>query len=101
MAIIYRPWISPYRDEDFEWDRRKSLATFADRDFVFEAVRLIFRGPLVRRQDARRRRTREPRFMVLGEFVRPSHCRYLYPALGKMPDHLDAACERGRACDIP
>jgi uncharacterized DUF497 family protein len=27
----------------------------------------VFRGPLVRRQDTRRRRSREPRFMVLGE----------------------------------
>ncbi|HVH77360.1 MAG TPA: BrnT family toxin [Stellaceae bacterium] len=67
MPVIYRPWISPYGDDDFEWDREKSLATFADRDFVFEAARIIFRGPLVRRPDTRRRRPREPRFMVLGE----------------------------------
>lgn len=67
MAIIYRPWISPYGDDDFEWDRRKSLATFSDRDFVFEAARIVFRGPLIRRQDTRRRRGTETRFMVLGE----------------------------------
>ncbi len=67
MPPIYRPWISPYGDDDFEWDKKKSLATFADRDFVFEAARIVFRGPLVRRQDTRRRRGREPRFMVLGE----------------------------------
>ena len=67
MPVVYRPWISPYADSDFEWDRRKSLATFADRDFVFEAARIVFRGPLVRRQDTRRNRAREPRFMVLGE----------------------------------
>ena len=67
MPPIYRPWISPYADDDFELDRSKSLRTFADRDFVFEAARIIFRGPLVRRQDMRRRRIRELRFMVLGE----------------------------------
>jgi uncharacterized DUF497 family protein len=67
MPPIYRPWISPYDDGDFDWDRRKSLATYADRDFVFEAARIVFRGPLVRRQDTRRRRTNELRFMVLGE----------------------------------
>jgi uncharacterized DUF497 family protein len=67
MPPIYRPWISHYTDDDFEWDRRKSVATYADRDFVFEAARIVFRGPLVRRQDTRRRRTNEPRFMVLGE----------------------------------
>jgi hypothetical protein len=67
MPPIYRPWISPYGDEDFEWDRRKSLDTFTDRDFIFEAARIVFRGPLVRRQDTRRRRANEPRFMVLGE----------------------------------
>jgi uncharacterized protein len=67
MPIVYRPWISPYGDDDFEWDRRKSLGTFGDRDLVFEAARIAFRGPLVRRQDTRRRRVREPRFMVLGE----------------------------------
>ena len=67
MPVIYRPWISPYGDEDFEWDRRKSFATFDDRDFVFEAARIVFRGPLIRRQDTRRRRSTEARFMVLGE----------------------------------
>jgi len=65
MPPVYRPWISPYGDDEFEWDRNKSLTTFADRDFVFEAARIMFRGPLVRRQEMRRRRTREPRFMVL------------------------------------
>jgi uncharacterized protein len=67
MPAVYREWISPYADYDFEWDRRTSLATFAHRDFVFEAARIVFRGPLVRRQDTRRRREREVRFMVLGE----------------------------------
>jgi len=67
MPVVFRPWISPYGDDDFEWDRNKSLRTFGDRDLVFEAARIVFRGPLVRRQDARRRRAREPRFMVLGE----------------------------------
>jgi uncharacterized DUF497 family protein len=38
-----------------------------DRDLVFEAARIVFRRPLLRRQDARPRRSREPRFMVLGE----------------------------------
>jgi uncharacterized DUF497 family protein len=68
MPLVYRPWISPYGDDDFEWDRRKSLATFDDRDLVFEAARIVFRGSLLRRQDTRRRRRpTEARFMVLGE----------------------------------
>jgi uncharacterized protein len=67
MAVVYRPWISPYHDDDFEWNRKKSFDTFADRDFVFEAARIVFRGPLIRRLDTRRRRSKEPRFMVLGE----------------------------------
>jgi uncharacterized protein len=67
MSVVYRPWISPYGDDDFEWDRNKSLRAFGDRDLVFEAARIPFRGPLVRRQDTRRRRPAEPRFMVLGE----------------------------------
>ena len=64
---MYRAWLSPYGDDDFEWDQNKSLATFEDRDLVFEAARIVFRGPLLRRQDTRRRRSRETRFMVLGE----------------------------------
>ena len=68
MPVIYRPWLSPYGDNDFEWDREKSLNTFGDRDLLFEAARIVFRGALLRRQDTRRRsRSREPRFMVLGE----------------------------------
>ena len=67
MPLVYRPWISPYGDDDFEWDRNKSLATFDDRNLVFEAARIVFRGPLLRRLDTRRRRSKEPRFMVLGE----------------------------------
>jgi uncharacterized DUF497 family protein len=67
MAAVYRPWISPDGDDDFVWDRKESLETFADRDLVFEAARIVFRGPLVRRQDTRRRRSKESRFMVLGE----------------------------------
>jgi uncharacterized protein len=67
MAVVYRPWISPYRDEDFEWNRKKSRETFADRDFVFEAARIVFRGPLVRRQDTRRATLKGAAFMVLGE----------------------------------
>ena len=67
MPAVYRLWVSPYRDSDFEWNRKKSEDTFADRDFVFEAARIVFRGPLVRRPDTRRRRSKEQRFMVLGE----------------------------------
>jgi uncharacterized DUF497 family protein len=67
MPAVFRPWISPYGDEDFEWDKEKSLKTFADRDLVFEAARIAFRGTLLRRQDTRRRRSKEPHFMVLGE----------------------------------
>ena len=39
MPPIFRPWISPYGDAEFDWDRRKSLAAFGERDFVFEAAR--------------------------------------------------------------
>ena len=67
MPPVYRPWVSPYGDKDFDWDPKKSRDTFEERDFVFEAARIVFRGPLVRRQDTRRRRSREPRFLVLGE----------------------------------
>ena len=67
MPAVFRPWISPYRDEDFEWNREKSLETFADRELVFEAARIVFRSTLLRRPDTRRRRSKEPRFMVLGE----------------------------------
>jgi hypothetical protein len=67
MPPVFRPWIAPYGDDDFDWDPKKSLHTFAERDFVFEGARIVFRGPLMRRQDTRRRRSREPRFMVLGE----------------------------------
>jgi uncharacterized DUF497 family protein len=67
MPAVFRPWISPYGDEDFEWNRRKSLETFADRDLVFEAARIVFRSTLLRHQDTRRRRSKEPRFIVLGE----------------------------------
>jgi uncharacterized DUF497 family protein len=70
MPAVFRPWISPYTDEDFEWNREKSLETFADRDLVFEAARIVFRSTLLRRQDTRRRRSKEPRFMVLGELCR-------------------------------
>jgi len=67
MPVVYRPWISPYGDDDFDWDRNKSLRTFGERDLVFEAARIVLSGPLIRRQDARRGRSSEPRFMVLGE----------------------------------
>jgi uncharacterized protein len=67
MPPVFRLWVSPYRDDDFEWNRKKSYDTFDDRDFVFEAARIVFRGALVRRQDTRRRRAKEARFMVLGE----------------------------------
>jgi uncharacterized protein len=67
MPRVYRLWISPYGDGDFDWDRAKSLTTFDDRDLVFEAARIVFRGTLLRRQDTRRRRGSEPRFVVLGE----------------------------------
>ena len=43
------------------------VKTFGDRDLIFETARIVFRGPLVRRQDTRRRGSTEPRFMVLGE----------------------------------
>jgi uncharacterized DUF497 family protein len=87
-----------YGDEDFEWNRRKSLETFADRDLVFEAARIVFRSPMLRRQDTRRRRSKEPRFMVLGElYGRVMMIIYtprLYPTPPEMPYHLVAAGER-------
>jgi hypothetical protein len=66
MPRSYRPWVAPYGDDDFEWDQAKSLATFGDRDLVFEAARIVMRGPLLRTQD-RRRDYGELRYMVLGE----------------------------------
>src|SRR5260370_38259375 len=67
MPPVYQAWFSRYAHEDFDWDPKKSLTTFADRDFVFEAARIVFRSRLVRRQDTRRQRRREARFIVLGE----------------------------------
>jgi len=47
---------------------RQKPRDLGERDFVFEAARIVFRGPVLRRQDSRRRgRLREPRFIVLGE----------------------------------
>jgi hypothetical protein len=93
MAVVYRPWISPYSDDDFEWNRKKSHDTFADRNFVFEAARIVFRGPLVRRPDARRR-YKEPRFIGTRRVVRTGGGDYLYAAQPKMPDHFDATVKR-------
>lgn len=62
---VYRPWISPYGDDDFDWDHD----TFAERDFVFEAARIVFRSPLVRRQDTRRRLSNEPVQGRIGDWV--------------------------------
>jgi hypothetical protein len=30
MAVVYRPWVAPYGDDDFEWNRKKSFDTFAE-----------------------------------------------------------------------
>ena len=45
MPPVYRAWISPYADQDFDWDPKKSLATFDDRNLVFEAARIISMRP--------------------------------------------------------
>jgi uncharacterized DUF497 family protein len=100
VVTVYRPWVSPYGDEDFEWNRKKSYDTFADRDFVFEAARIVFRGPLVRRQDTRRRRSKEPRYMVLGELYGRVMVIILHATQPEMPDYLDAAGEQFGATDI-
>jgi hypothetical protein len=94
MPPVYRPWVSPYGDDDFDWDPKKSRATFADRDFVFEAARIVFRGPLMRRQDTRRRRSREPRFMGARRVVWPGGGDYLYSAQQKDPMSLGGASGR-------
>jgi uncharacterized DUF497 family protein len=100
MAVVYRPWISPYSEDDFEWDRKKSQDTFADRDFIFEAARIVFRGPLVRRQDTRRWRSKEPRFMVLGELYGRVEMIIYTPRKPEMPHHFDATGKRGGAADL-
>jgi hypothetical protein len=102
MPRVYRLWISPYGDGDFDWDRAKSLTTFDDRDLVFEAARIVFRGTLLRRQDTRRRRGSEPRFMVLGELHgRACHHDHLHAEGWDVPDHLVAAGELSRNRGLP
>jgi uncharacterized DUF497 family protein len=93
MRVIYRPWVSPYSDDDFDWDPTKSLRTFEDSDFVFEAARIVFRGPLIRRQDTRRRRSAEPRFMVLGELYGRVIVVIYTPPGQEMPHHIHAPSE--------
>ncbi len=49
MPPVFRLWISPYGDDDFEWNRSKKLSSASiplpDRDFVFEAaLRIVFRA---------------------------------------------------------
>ena len=66
MIASYKPYIPVYGDDDFDWFDEKSAATFDSRDVVFAAVRIAFRGRLLRRQDTRRNYG-EPRFQVLGE----------------------------------
>jgi hypothetical protein len=99
MAVVYGSWISPYRDDDFEWNRKKSHETFADRNFVFEAARIVFRGPLVRRPDTRRRLQRAA-FHGTRRVVRTGGGDYLYAAQPKMPDHFDATGKRIGAADL-
>ncbi|MEJ0070148.1 MAG: BrnT family toxin [Pseudomonadota bacterium] len=62
----FRLYVSPFHDDDFVWDRNKSLKTFADRDFMFHIARMAFRGRLLRRPDRAHSRN-EVRYQVLGE----------------------------------
>src|SRR4051794_5110000 len=100
MPVTYRPWISPYGDDDFDWDPKKSLRTFEDRNFVFEAARIVFRRPLIRRQDTRRRRSAEPRFMVLG-VVWPGRGNHLHSPEREMPHHFYAPSKFRGKSDLP
>jgi|GEM_PF-1526974 len=62
----FQRFVSPYADEDFEWDPVKSDLTFAERDMMFYVARMAFRGRLLRRMDARKNYG-ETRYQVLGE----------------------------------
>jgi uncharacterized DUF497 family protein len=42
MPLVYRPWISPYGDDDFVWERNKSLATFDDRELYGRVTAIIY-----------------------------------------------------------
>lgn len=98
MPPVYRPWISPYGDDDFDWDPKKNLATFEERDFVFEAARVVFRGPLVRRQEYPAPEAGAGTTLHgARRVVRPGGGDYLYPARPQMPYNLDAASKRPRA----
>lgn len=68
MVILFRPFVSPYGDMDFEWDAEKSLITFDKRDYVLAAARLAFRGKLLRRLD-KSHSQRETRYQVLAELM--------------------------------
>lgn len=66
MSPLYRPFVPPFGEEDFEWDVAKSALAFDKRDMVFAAARIAFRGRVLRREDGRRDYG-ELRYQVLGE----------------------------------
>jgi hypothetical protein len=90
VAAVYRPWVSPYDDDDFEWNRKKSYDTFADRDFVFEGSHRIPRAPY---PPARHEAAAFQRAALYGarRVVRASDGDYLHAAQSEVPDHFDAS----------
>src|SRR3977135_3962790 len=88
MPLVYRPWISPYGDDDFEWDRRKSLATFDDRDLVFEAARIVSRLLATAARHAPSPAPDGGPFHGARRVVRPRDRDYLHSARRQVPDHL-------------
>jgi hypothetical protein len=62
----FQRFVSPYADEDFVWDPAKSDLALSERDIMFHAARMAFRGRLLRRRDTRKNYG-EVRYQVLGE----------------------------------
>lgn len=59
-------YYAAYGDDQFVWDPPKSQSTFDDRGLTFHAATIAFRGPMLRRRDARKDYG-EPRYQALGE----------------------------------
>src|SRR5260370_20918613 len=68
MPLVYRPWISPYGDDEFEWDRRKSLALSTIETSFSRPPALYSAGPCCAGKISVGAGARpSPRFMGLGE----------------------------------
>jgi uncharacterized protein len=58
--------IGQVRNHDFEWDKAKSQATFADRGIDFETAALVFDGICLQWYDLRHEYG-EPRYLATGD----------------------------------